>query len=497
DDEMAADGPCINNTSYYLAGSGPDQELTVDIPSPVSSEVFHFRVVCRPMVELATHAAGVRAEVTCEFVAASGTVVGRVAQELYSEVSPHARFNAPFLSGFAPCRPVYFHVAAPPDAVIARFNADVPVLLAFYSRGPAEENEFTMVPEFYMDRSAFSLETEKQRAWFYFRPMEHRDLRADGRVWVVSLPCGVSERSPVDPEEREEILDRATSWHTETVYPEGLVPRHVIFEQYERPVLGRFDEDEAAAPEAWDRNIFFQLPVHEEIEILADATGVPGTARLRILYELAADATPWLDIRLDGAPWRRVPVFEPSGVVLLEELPAGRHGLMITTPGMFFVEHEPAVPTAVYRRRTVSRITAASPLTVVVEKPDMSPKILNVLAYPRPLPGMDRLDLRVTIAPEPRIETGLMFRRKTRLPRQFSIRVEALNDPAERLFSAVTRAVGHHLVVPLFEDMPAGRYRLKFSVPRGQEAYLRFFTLRETAAVSDAIRFYRERGEAW
>jgi hypothetical protein len=421
----------------------PDQDLTYpvlhvgDEPTPFR---ISFRCLCFDVEGLLIH----RPDIRFKLVDNRGVVLEEGVVPLAPQPSLYDH-PAGDLTGLV-SDPVSVHFNLPPGTSRLILSAGAPVLATASSHPPGTEREF-LVPE---DSFAPHADAGRRATWFSVRPENWENLVSANRAVMITVP----QRPPeVDPE----IAAGLYEWEQFT--PEGswlardlLVPRNSspARQQALSAIYTPIPTDETVA-------LVFTLPVQ-----------VP-TVQPELIY--LRQGTGPLTIRgtVDGRELFRQTVGATRGTIPLPAFAAGRHDIRITTSqaAEILINQVAPGPGSVIRRRALR--LAAGETWFEIEKKSADPEIVAAHLFPQS-GGEQRQIVRVAI--EGGEQTIGPLEDWTIRQREYSVRIGPEEPDVRVLGAEQTVGPERTLFLPLGSDLPAGRYRLRFTLPHGPEAYL-------------------------
>ncbi|MDX1606068.1 MAG: hypothetical protein R3202_07725 [Candidatus Competibacterales bacterium] len=383
---------------------------------------------------------------------ADGAVLGR--GELVATVQP-SRYDRlqrppPQTRVSAPTR---YHFALDPAVRTVRLEAPAPVLLAAYTRPPAL-SWLRLVPEDYQYRDG---DTGGHPAWFPLRPRSALELIRADRAPLLAL-------YPRPPETDPDVL--AGRYRLENYYPEG--------DWRGRDLLNPRDP-QAPLPDRARYAVFRTLAANRPQTL--ELRGQPGRRRIEpsLLYARDTEDPFRVQVRIDGQVVHAAQLSGRRGEVRLPPIPVGSHQLELdsTEPARWLINYAGAEPPA-FSQRLAYRM-APEGLSFVHEKTTPTEEVLTG-RWQVPADTTERSRLQVRI--EARREADRVPSTSwTLLARDFDI----APDPAEQVIVLGTRDqfvdAGRLFFLPLGDDLPPGRYRIRIRQTAGPPGYLSLYRL--------------------
>jgi hypothetical protein len=342
--------------------------------------------------------------------------------------------------------PVSVHFNLPPGTTRLILSAGAPVLAAASSHPPGTEREF-LVPE---DFFAPQADASRRTTWFSVRPENWENLVTANRAVLITVP-----QRP--PEDDPEIAAGLYEWEQFT--PEGswlardlLVPRNSL------------PARQQALPA-----IYTPVPAGETVALTFAPPVQAPTVQPELIYLRRSAGPLTISGTVDGRELFRQTVGAACGTIPFPAIVAGRHEIRITAsqPVEILINQVDPGPDSVIRRRAL-RLTAGE-TWFEIEKKSAEAEIIAAHLFPQP-GGEQRQIVRVAIegGDQP---VGPLADWTTRR-REYSVRIGPEEPDVRVLGAEQTVGPERTLFLPLGSDLPAGRYRLRFILPHGPEAYL-------------------------
>ena len=341
--------------------------------------------------------------------------------------------------------PEEFFFNLPADVAALRLTASAPVLVTAYDRPPDVPRRFP-IPEDTADADGAAA------TWFYLRPTDAEARAADDR----SLLIEVQARPP-----DAAMAIAPGGW--QSFVPEG--------DWLERPLLAPRAAMPVAAGEGEGLGtVFTPLPEGAGIDLaFVDAaellyvrpdgtSAVEGSLRLRLF--------------VDGRSVLDAPVAASWGRIALPAIPPGVHRVAVgaSAPVRLFLNGVVPPSDHVVLRRAVRLPLGET--SVAIDKAEEGEEAVVIHVFPQP--GAEgRQDIAVTMdgAGDPPLGP---LRQWTARQRVYSLRLGP--EPPDTLVLGAGGKAGPDRVIyiPLGEDVPPGRYRLRLSLASGPEPFIAF-----------------------
>ncbi len=423
-----------------------------------------------------------------------------------------------------PSEEVHFRIIVPKAATQIRLWSDEDVGLALFSRLRLRK-ELVYVPEDYpksaeIRRSRLAFGRPKSKIWFYFRPLNYRELVAERRDVRVAYqrrllesrererdptqfsnfgrflaPIGLPERETLweelSVEPGKPIVGRSSTWSRVAPFVDETVRVHDFLNpENERPIplpivwarltgetvvrVGRDDGAERRADEEAARPLLVIVYVDGEKRVEELVSGRAGQLDAGFVGQ--------------GARAVRVEVFERGDDDVFEPIDPGAFVVLANAPHAERIEGH-------WAERETHRLVRGRPITLEINKRTVEPVSLNVSSFFRPPVDEDghepaRYEIEAELSREERTDTGEV-RPIALETRVFSIVCPTPDEGIVLGESGTLFRVGQAFFYGLRSDLRPGRYRLVMRLLGEGEVAVRFSLLDRARFRLDRQRWAR------
>lgn len=349
--------------------------------------------------------------------------------------------------------PVSYYFSLPAPAKRFRLEAEDPVMVSAYNRPPGLVREIHVPEDYFISYRNM----DKQPSWFYLSPVDDKKMFEENRSVLLTIQFR-------PPDDQPDLISGIYAW--EDFHPEG--------KWRARHMLTPWDSMGTYRPGAVSALYHRIQPNITSHVVLAAEAGIRLIQPKLVFFRRGDSPVPY-DVISDGSLIFRGRMVASSGETMLPAIQAGGHEIKIVSAGEaeFYMSNcVPAGDTMILR--LANRMDNRE-MSFIYEKKDAREETLSArLHVPAARKGPSVIRVTVERSEGPGTGPWLSL---TMPERRYYVQpapggpVPVLNTPGE------TVDQGQVFFIPFGNDMPPGKYRVRYKMEEGEESYLIFYKM--------------------